>query len=240
MSALTPSEARDYDNLGEQAHIPILHDALRPLLGDLRGRSLLDFGCGDGRLTCRLAEHGVERVLGIDESSELLDTARRQAEHLPPDLAARIAFQRGSENALPTADRFDLALCSLMLMMCDRRERLDRTVRGLLDSLTPDGRACLVLTHPCFRRAVHAKFHNRLPEDFDYWQSGTPYRVVLDPDERQVESTFHDYHWTLTDYADAVGKAGGTIRNMTETPGQYDTRHRPVGQPAYLTLIVTR
>ena len=49
MTALSPGEARSYERLGEQAHVPILFRAIAPLLGDLRDRSVLDFGCGEGR-----------------------------------------------------------------------------------------------------------------------------------------------------------------------------------------------
>src|ERR671939_1096165 len=45
----------------------------------LRGRRVLDVGCGTGRLEVALGEQA--RVWGIDATPEMLDVARRQAPH---------------------------------------------------------------------------------------------------------------------------------------------------------------
>jgi ubiquinone/menaquinone biosynthesis C-methylase UbiE len=50
-------------------------DALEPL----RGRSLLDAGCGGGRYAIPAAKAGASRVLGLDFSEPMLDLARRKA-----------------------------------------------------------------------------------------------------------------------------------------------------------------
>lgn len=243
MSQWSSTVARNYGSLGEQSHVAILAEHLAPLMqhrGKLDRASMLDFGCGEGHLGVRLASMcGIERVVCVDQSPELLDMARRRAEEA--GLGDRFTFHRGDEVALPAirgAERFDFVLCSLMLMMCENRLRLDRSIAGLIESCKPDGRVLIVLTHPCFRRAVHATYHNELPEDFEYWHSGRPYKVVLDPDVRQVETSFDDYHWTLADHAAAIHNAGGVITQMLELPGQYDVSGQAIGDPAYLVLCV--
>jgi ubiquinone/menaquinone biosynthesis C-methylase UbiE len=50
-------------------------EALEPL----RGRSLLDAGCGGGRYAIPAAKAGAARVLGLDFSEPMLDLARRKA-----------------------------------------------------------------------------------------------------------------------------------------------------------------
>jgi ubiquinone/menaquinone biosynthesis C-methylase UbiE len=47
------------------------------LLGDVRGLSVLDVGCGTGRHAVRLAQHGA-RVIGVDFSPGMLGKARRK------------------------------------------------------------------------------------------------------------------------------------------------------------------
>src|SRR3954466_11808205 len=62
--------------------------ALRALLPELRGRRVLDLGCGYGWF-CRWAqEQGATRVLGIDVSEKMLARAREL------NLAAGITYER--------------------------------------------------------------------------------------------------------------------------------------------------
>lgn len=50
------------------------------LIKNLPGKSLLDFGCGGGRLTVPLAQLGAERVWGVDIIERFLADGRRRAE----------------------------------------------------------------------------------------------------------------------------------------------------------------
>lgn len=57
---------------------------LRVLLGDefleqVRGKTVIDFGCGEGREAVELAQHGARRVIGIDIRENLLEQARQRA-----------------------------------------------------------------------------------------------------------------------------------------------------------------
>jgi SAM-dependent methyltransferase len=57
---------------------------LRMLLGEgimeeLRGRIVADFGCGDGHECIELAQHGVRKVIGIDQRETALGRARQNA-----------------------------------------------------------------------------------------------------------------------------------------------------------------
>src|ERR1039458_8254567 len=47
------------------------------LLGEVRGKTVLDFGCGSGENTVPLVERGA-RVIGIDISPELIALARQR------------------------------------------------------------------------------------------------------------------------------------------------------------------
>ena len=51
------------------------------LVGEVSGRTVVDFGCGDGLEAVELARRGAKRVYGIDTNTACLDMARWQANH---------------------------------------------------------------------------------------------------------------------------------------------------------------
>lgn len=51
---------------------------LRPLFPDLKGRAVLDLGCGYGWHCAFAREQGAARVLGIDLSERMIEEARRR------------------------------------------------------------------------------------------------------------------------------------------------------------------
>ena len=71
------------------------------LLGDIRGKQVLDLGCGCGKNTVCLVSRGAH-VVAVDISEELVCTARRRfAAHSLSDRAQLVV---GSAHALPVAD----------------------------------------------------------------------------------------------------------------------------------------
>ncbi len=78
----------------------------------LRGRRVLEIGCGDGRLTVELARRS-RRVEAIDPDRLAIAGGRRI---LPANLKARVRFHVGQGESLPFADRsFDVAVMSRSL-----------------------------------------------------------------------------------------------------------------------------
>jgi 2-polyprenyl-3-methyl-5-hydroxy-6-metoxy-1,4-benzoquinol methylase len=85
--------------------------ALRDL-GNWRGQRVLEVGCGDGRLSRRLAGLGAA-VVAIDPDRELIAAARAGA---PPRLAPRLHFEVGSAGRLEQpAQSFDRVVFAWVL-----------------------------------------------------------------------------------------------------------------------------
>src|SRR5438876_3365305 len=68
------------------------------LLGDVRGRTILDFGCGSGENTLPLVRRGA-RVIGVDISTDLIGLAERRL--ALNGLAGAAQFIVGSGHDLP-------------------------------------------------------------------------------------------------------------------------------------------
>lgn len=76
---------------------------------ELRGRDVLDFGCGQGQLALYFASKGLARsVTGIDIDTAALARARASLD-ANPELAETLRFIEGAESGMPVADEsFDL------------------------------------------------------------------------------------------------------------------------------------
>jgi ubiquinone/menaquinone biosynthesis C-methylase UbiE len=123
------------------------YDELRPLdenwwqlfgrlveLCDLRGRTVLDVGCGTGRLAAALAERCGCSVTGVDPSPDMLAVA---AERVAPD----VTLVRATAEALPFEDAtFEHAVLWLVAHHLDRPAGF----RELLRVVAEDGLVAIV------------------------------------------------------------------------------------------------
>lgn len=78
-----------------------------------KGRRILEIGCGDGRLTLRLAAFGPRHIEAIDPDSAQVRLARRSR---PKRYGKRIAYHVGQAGHLKYPDeQFDIAVFSWVL-----------------------------------------------------------------------------------------------------------------------------
>ena len=78
-----------------------------------RGKHVIEVGCGDGRLTLRLASLGPLKVEALDPDAKLIRTARKNS---PKRYAQRIHYHVGHADKLKyPADMFDIGVFSWVL-----------------------------------------------------------------------------------------------------------------------------
>jgi SAM-dependent methyltransferase len=99
---------------------------------------VLDVGCGVGFGTIRLAERGVAHATGITISRQELSRARRASAR--STRSGNVDFVRGSFDQLPR-EAFDVVVAVESLK---HSADLRITLRAILDSMVPGGRAVLV------------------------------------------------------------------------------------------------
>lgn len=121
--------------------------ALRALLPDLHGSSVVDLGCGFGWF-CRWArENGAARVLGLDVSENMLTRAR--ADTADPS----ISYARADLEHLDLAEAsFDLAYSSLALHYV---EHLAELLGVVYRALKPGGALVFSAEHPIYTAPTH-------------------------------------------------------------------------------------
>ena len=121
-------------SLGEFNTFPELFE-----LFDARGKDALDYGCGRGYITVRLAEAGASTVTGIDLSSAELAHARERV--VAAGVADRISFVAGDAHHTPFPDSsFDLIVGAAILHHLELKSALLEVKR----LLRPNGEAIFV------------------------------------------------------------------------------------------------
>jgi len=136
-------------------------------LGELQGKSVLDFACGEGRMATQMALLGA-RVTGIDISPELIELAKRRAELDCVD--RRVDFR--AENILessPAQEAFDFIVCTDALHHVD----LSHVVPILCRCLKAGGK--LIAKEPV-----------SLSKSFQTLRDRLPIKKVASPGDRQL------------------------------------------------------
>ncbi|WP_347507205.1 methyltransferase domain-containing protein [Pseudomonas anguilliseptica] len=169
--------------------------------------SVLDVGCGDGKLTSRLAAPGALKIVGLDSSAEALsrlpfDSVLGDAQALPfPQAAFDLVMSTDTLEHMPAAEEnaawselFRVAGKAVMVAVPFREELLDATAR-----CADCGNSYHVNWHQ--RRYDIADLHRRAPAG---WQvratilAGEPWSAMLPPETHLRRSALGEWSgWEL-------------------------------------------
>ena len=190
------------------------YDALNPpdagdayylaLAGD-QPKTILDMGCGTGRLACALAARG-HRVTGADPSPGMLQVARSRPGH------ERVTWVDSTAANLALGTRFDLVIMTghvFQVFLSD--EDVRATLRALRRHLAPSGRLAFETRNP-------------LVEDWRTWTPQETREIVQVPgigavaihyDVTSTDRTFVTYETYFRFAPDDLVVATSTLRVMS-------------------------
>ncbi len=132
------------DGNGTPHHRSILNPCVERLLGDVKGRTLLDVGCGEGYLARYYAKKGAI-VTAIDLSQRLIETAEQLSIIDGIEIDYRVDSVCRMES-VPEAE-FDIVLCNLVLLNIPC---LDDAIKEIHRVLKLDGVLVFSIVHPAF------------------------------------------------------------------------------------------
>jgi ubiquinone/menaquinone biosynthesis C-methylase UbiE len=177
---------------------------LAELIGDVRGKAVLDLACGEGFYTRILARGGAARVVGVDLSQGMIDLANQQEKANP----LGIEYHRQDALQLSLSERFDLVTASYLLNYASTREELLAMCRGIVGVLKPGGRLVAVNNNPAhaveyFAEAEKYGFVKIAPDGL---VEGAPviYRIFLDGGSIDITN----YHLSIATHEWAFRTAG--------------------------------
>ncbi|SDL70676.1 class I SAM-dependent methyltransferase [Tessaracoccus oleiagri] len=197
------SFAEDYNRENETSLLNAWYTrpAMLDLVGDVRGRHVLDIGCGAGPLAADLVERGA-RVSGFDSSPAMLEIARRRlgdrADLRVADLGEPLPYDDES---------FDVACAALVLHYLRDWEGPLAEIRRVL---RPGGRLVAAVNHPLAYAMTEQKYFGIVQHELRHSFAGR-------------EASLFMWHRTLHDISSAVNAANLRIVSLHEPPVADDT-----------------
>ncbi|AKP92650.1 class I SAM-dependent methyltransferase [Achromobacter ruhlandii] len=180
--------------------------ALRALVADVRGRDVVDLGCGFGWF-CRWAdEQGAASILGLDVSANMLARARATT------ISATIRYEHSDLERLQLpAQSVDLAYSSLTLHYLERLPALVATVHR---ALRPGGRFVFSCEHPIYTAPARPGFI----EDSEGQRIWPLNQYALRGERRTdwLAEGVIKQHRTVADYVNLLIGAGFTLTHLDE------------------------
>jgi SAM-dependent methyltransferase len=191
------------------------HLAFRDLPGifaaHVRGKRALDFGCGAGRSTRFLGDHGFEAV-GIDISDKMLANARA----IDPSGDYRLIDGEAVGRAAGKA--YDLILSAFTFDNIPTMEKKVRLFQGLAGLLGPAGRIVNLVSSPEIYRHEWASFSVRdFPENLRASSGDVVNIIQMDTEDRRP---VEDILWTDESYREVYARVGLAVEAV----------YRPLGR----------
>lgn len=176
----------------------LLNAVIFALLGDVKGKRILDAGCGQGYLSRLLAKRGAQ-VTGVEPAEAWYRYAQRQeaAEQLG------ITYQQADLSSWTSpSETFDYVIANMVFMdIPDFQPALHNCVQALKHR----GELIFSLLHPCFEETGAAWKEKGYVEIRDYFQ------------ERAIKQNLgHFIHRPLSTYLNSILQEGCTIQNVIE------------------------
>ena len=130
--------AEEYDKLYNVAILTEQPKFLK-LIGNVRGKKVLDIGCGTGRYSIELTKKGAT-VTGVDISEKMLEIARKKSKKL------KINFKRANATNLPFKDNeFDLVISALAI---EHVKDYKKAISEMIRVCKPNGHIIFSMLHP--------------------------------------------------------------------------------------------
>ncbi|AVH96636.1 MULTISPECIES: class I SAM-dependent methyltransferase [Streptomyces] len=199
-----------YDDLPERLiGYPAVFHALG--IGSSAVRTVLDHGCGPGKVAARIVEASGARVVAADVSPHMLAVAR--ARHAHPRIEHRLIEGDGRLAFLDDGS-VDAAMSCFVYVTVGEVETLHEIAAEVHRVLRPGGRYAVLDANPRSTGIRFSTFRTGEPGRVYTKGEARPTRLELPDGAGRLDLT--DHHWPCRTYLDVLGKAGFTDLDVHE------------------------
>lgn len=184
-------------------------------LPGLRGKTILDAGCGEGRSTRAIAQSEA-RMIGVDVSPKMLEFARLEEAQRPRG----ITYVEASCHSLDAIAAESIDVVTSYMSLMDMPD-IDKVMLEFARILKPEGQILVMVRHPCF-----------FTPGFSIYQSRTAARAGVTVSGYFDNSAYIDkfsfsgrqknhfeilrFPYTLTRYVASLRNAGFALKDLQE------------------------
>ncbi|NLW03265.1 MAG: class I SAM-dependent methyltransferase [Clostridiaceae bacterium] len=216
------------------ANVIVEKPALFSLAPDLRGKSVLDLGCGYGENCVRFLELGARKVMGLDISAKMLEVARKE------NSSPNIQYVNKSMTDLnEITETFDVVFSSLAVHYI---EDFDKLVKDVYDHLNLGGYFIFSQEHPLTTALLTDNYWTRNTDNEYIHYNLTTYSIEGERKTNWIVNGVIKYHRTFSSIVNTLSDTGFIIEKMLEpSPGndimeQYPAYKRYIHKPDFLLV----
>lgn len=185
------------------------------LLPELKDKTLLDVGCGDGQIATRLLQQGLKSYTGFDGSQNMVDLAKKHMEKEALSREYQAYVEQGFIESweYPLLETFDIVLSRLAFHYV---ESVEPVFEKIYQAMHQGGSFVFSVEHPVItsHQVSMKEGANRKDWAVDRY---------FEPGKRTVSwlgGQVLKYHRTVEHYFQALKSAGFTVEDLRESEPQ--------------------
>ncbi|MDR0219401.1 MAG: class I SAM-dependent methyltransferase, partial [Enterobacteriaceae bacterium] len=178
-----------------------LHDILN-MIGDIRGKSVLDLACGYGYYGRELHRRGASRVVGVDISEKMIALAKTKS----IQNGDNIEFHLQNVCEIQLSEKFDIIIAAFLFHYSQSLDELKNMFQAAAAHLKPSGKIIACMVSPDYR------LKNGNCDNYGFkilaeepWREGCRYQAEF---LTTPPSPFTFYRWSHQDYERVMNKVG--------------------------------
>jgi ubiquinone/menaquinone biosynthesis C-methylase UbiE len=180
----------------KDGYIPIIVE-LKKTLGDLRGKYILDHGCGAGKITRLLKFFYGAEVRGVDPSEEMIQEAKRA----DPDGQYKLL-----EENFPWSDNiFDGIMSNWVFLCIGTMKEMDKAAREIYRVMNSNGLFVMLVNNEKYIGKKASTYQNGKANKT--YNPGDEIIVTYFKNEKEIIE-FKDFYWPTETYCSVMEKAG--------------------------------
>lgn len=199
----------------ETYHEKVVYPNLLRLLGEVKGKKILDLACGQGQFIRMLAQAGAN-LIGVDLGKELIEIAEKK--NGPYKFHVHYFASPSHDLYMIKSGTQDIAVCVLALQNI---EKLADTIKEVSRVLAQGGMLYMVINHPSFRNPRHTHWGYDEHEGIQYrrvdkYLSESKIKIDMTPGSKDDKKFTVSFHRSLQVYVKALAKYGLAITRLEE------------------------